>query len=254
MPCISEMHNIKQYLKDVGITQKEFAERIGLSRPTLDTYIEMFESGQTIPKERYDIIFKRLFDCDNCSAEEFSKNLQQVENLLSRDQKYGTSDLEPEAADYVSLIVRNMNKDLKMADWNKDVYTFINILISNYRENEIFKQLVEYFIFLNDIRSVETIEEYQIPYFANIFRAFHSLSEDPSVYNKQDYEEFLKRCFEIREDKKKLVNERKNKLKERIQKMISEYEKKGIDLNEEEIIEAIKKQIIQEKMNNGGNE
>lgn len=254
MPCISDMHNIKQYLKDVGITQKEFAERIGLSRPTLDTYIEMFESGQTIPKERYDIIFKRLFDYDKCSAEEFAKNLKQVENLLSRDQKYGTSDLEPEAADYVSLIVRNMNKDLRIADWNKDVYTFINILISNYRENEIFKQLVEYFIFLNDIRSVETIEENQIPYFANLFRAFHSLTEDPSVYDEQDYKNFLKRCFEIRERKQKLANERKDKLKERIQNMIVEYEKKGIDLNEEEIVEAIKNQIIHERINDGGNE
>lgn len=132
MPCTSDMHNIKRYLKDVGITQKEFAERIGLSRPTLDTYIEMFESGQTIPKERYDIIFKGLFDSDNGSKREFTKNLQQVENLLIRDKKYGTSDLEPEAADYVSLIIRNMNRDLKIADWNKDVYTFINILISNY--------------------------------------------------------------------------------------------------------------------------
>lgn len=246
------MHNIKQYLKDVGITQKEFAERIGLSRPTLDTYIEMFESGQTIPKERYDIIFKRLFDYDNCSAEEFDKNLQQVENLLSRDQKYGTSDLEPEAADYVSLIVRNMNKDLRITGWNKDVYTFINILISNYRKNEIFKQLVEYFIYLNDIRCVETIKENQIPYFANIFRAFHSLTENPSVYDEQDYQNFLKRCLEIHERKKKITNERKNNLKERIQNMIVEYEKKGINLNEEEIIEAIKEQIIHEKMNDGG--
>ena len=42
MPSVSDMQNIKQYLKDVGITQKEFAERIGLSRPTLDTYIEMY--------------------------------------------------------------------------------------------------------------------------------------------------------------------------------------------------------------------
>ena len=53
------MYNIKQYLKDIGITQKEFAERLGLSRPTLDTYIDMFEGNQTIPKERYDIIFNR---------------------------------------------------------------------------------------------------------------------------------------------------------------------------------------------------
>lgn len=254
MPCISDMQKIKQYLKDVGITQKEFAERIGLSRPTLDTYIEMFEQGQTIPKERYDIIFKRLFGSDNDSPEEFAENLCQVENLLRRDQQYGTSDLDPEAADYVSLIVRNMNKDLKEAGWNKDVYTFINILISNYRENAIFQQLVEYFIYLNDIRPVETIKEEQIPYFANIFRAFHSLSVNPSVYDNQDYQDFLKRCAEIREDKKKATDERKDKLKRRIQNLITDYEKKGIDLNEEEIIEAIKKQLVQEKMNDGGNE
>lgn len=247
MPCISDMHNIKQYLKDVGITQKEFAERIGLSRPTLDTYIEMFENGQTIPKERYDIIFRRLFGSGNCSAEEFTDALQQAEKLLCRDQRYGTNELDPEAADYVSLIVRNMNKDLKLSDWNKDVYTFINILISNYRKNEIFKQLVEYFIYLNGIRNVESIEEKQIPYFANIFRAFHSLSDDPSVYNKQDYQEFLNRCFEIREGKKKKIDERKNRIKDRIQNMIAEYENKGIDLNEEEIIEAITNQMIQEK-------
>lgn len=248
------MQNIKQYLKDVGMTQKEFAERIGLSRPTLDTYIEMYESGQTIPKERYNIIFKRLFDSDINSAEEFEKSFRQIENLLTRDQKYGTSDLEPEAADYVSLIVRNMKNDLKIADWNRDVYTFVNLLFSNYRENEIFQQLVEYFIYLNDIRGVEEIKENQIPYFANIFRAFHSLSEDPSVYNEQDYRDFLKRCLEIREDKKKKTDKRKKKLKDRIQSMITEYEKKGIDLNEEEILEALKEQLIQEKIDDGGKE
>ena len=84
MPSVSDMQNIKQYLKDVGITQKEFAERIGLSRPTLDTYIEMYEHGQAIPKERYDIIFKRLFDNENNSANIFFDNLQNLEALLKR--------------------------------------------------------------------------------------------------------------------------------------------------------------------------
>ena len=55
----------------MGITQKEFSERMGLSRPTLDAYIEMFENGKTIPKERYEIIFRRLFDSGNDSVAEF---------------------------------------------------------------------------------------------------------------------------------------------------------------------------------------
>ena len=252
MPCINDMVNIKKYLKNVGITQKEFAERIGLSRPTLDTYIEMFESGQVIPKERYNIIFKRLFSVQDFSAKEFERNLQQIENLLNRDQKYGTSDLSPEAADYVSLIVRNMTKDFKTDDWNKDVYTFINILISNYHENEIFLHLVEYFIYLNNIREIEDIKESQKSYFANMFKTFHDLLEKPDSYDEADYQAFLNRCIEIKTQKKNKRDERNNNLKERIQMMVAEYEKKGIDLNEEEIIEEIKKQLVQENLNVGG--
>lgn len=247
MPCVCDMPSIKQYLKEVGITQKVLAERIGLSRPTLDTYIDLYESGQTIPKERYDIIFKRLFEGGNLSAEDFEIKLQQAEGLLERDQKYGTIDLEPEAADYVSAIIRNMNKDLRQENWNEDVYIFINILISNYRNNEIFNQLVEYFIYLNGIRETDTIKEKQIPYFANMFRAFRNLVDNSDAYEEQDYKKFLNRCAEIREHKKKAANEKENTIKDRLQQLISEYEKKGIDLSEEELIEAISNQIANEK-------
>jgi len=254
MPCICNMWNIKKYLKNMGITQKEFSERMGLSRPTLDAYIEMFENGKTIPKERYEIIFRRLFDSGNDSVAEFFEKLQEAEYLLHRDLNYGTNNLETEAADYVSLIVQNMNKDFKLKNWNEDVYIFINILISNYRKNEIFQQLVEYFIYLNDIRSISEIKERQKPYFANIFKALHSLSVNPCEYDEYDYQNFLNRCSEIREHKKRQNNVYENNIKKRIQNMITEYEKKGIDLSEEEIIEAINNQLIREKMFQGGNE
>ena len=142
-----------------------------------------------------------------------------------------------------------MTKDLGTKGWNRDVYTFINILLSSYRENEIFEQLVEYFIYLNDIRNVETIQDYQIPYFANIFRTFHNLIEKPIAYDERDYQDFLKRCNEIHEKKEKKNSEYKSKLKERIQNMIADYGEKGIELNEEEIVEAIKNQIRKEKEN-----
>ena len=132
--------------------------------------------------------------------------------------------------------------------WNKDVYTFINILITNYRNNEVFQQLVEYFIVLNGIKSVESIKNEQIPYFANLFRAFHNLCENPNEYEESDFKAFLSRCKEIKIDKTKKADIRKNNLKNRIQDMITDYEKKGIELTEEEIIEEIKKQLIKEKM------
>ena len=71
---------------------------------------------------------------------------------------------------------------------------------------------------------------------------------------KDDYQNFLNRCSEIREHKKRQNNVYENNIKKRIQNMITEYEKKGIDLSEEEIIEAINNQLIREKMFQGGNE
>ena len=58
----------------------------------------------------------------------------------------------------------------------------------------------------------------------------------------------MSRCEEIKKDKTKKADKRKNNLKNRIQNMITDYEKKGIELTEEEIIEEIKKQLIKEKM------
>lgn len=63
MPCVNDMPtDIKKYLKSAGITQKQFAEKMNLSRPTLDTYIEMYEHGQTLPKKSMMII---LINCSN---------------------------------------------------------------------------------------------------------------------------------------------------------------------------------------------
>lgn len=248
MPCILSMiRNIKMYLKSVGITQKEFADRIGLSRPTLDSYIVLHENGEQIPKERYEIIFKKLFDSGDKSSEDFYKNLIQVEGLLFRDREHEIDDLEPQAADYFSIVMKNVKNDLKEADWNKDVYVFINILISNYRKNVIFERLVEYFIFLNDIRGVDSIHERQKPYFAKLYRAFRSLKDNPLDFDERDYNEFIHRCNEIHDEKKNEANERRKDIKERIKYMMNEYKGKGVEIDEVELLEEIKNQLLKEK-------
>mgnify|MGYP002521225147 CR=1 FL=1 len=41
--------NIKKQLDYIGIKLKTFAELLGVSRQTLDTYIKLYESGKKIP-------------------------------------------------------------------------------------------------------------------------------------------------------------------------------------------------------------
>ena len=41
--------DIKEYLKSIHMTQKELADRLVLSRPTLDTYIQIFQMDEVLP-------------------------------------------------------------------------------------------------------------------------------------------------------------------------------------------------------------
>lgn len=242
------MIDIKKTLREFGLTQKEFAEKLELSRPTLDTYIQLYESGKEIPKEKYRIIFSCLFENDY-SREEFENELQDLIGLLERDKRYGTADLSAEASDYVSTIMNQMRKDLRSEEWNRDIYCFINILLSNYKTNKIFKELSSYFVYLNGIKKIEEIQEEQISYLANYYKVFHELKETPEKYERKDYEAFLVRCQEIDNEKKQRQEKKKEALKEQIHKMLVEKEKLGVELSEEDIIHALREQLVEKKEN-----
>ncbi len=255
MPCIFCMvGNIKQYLKSVGITQKEFADKIGLSRPTLDSYIYLYENDEIIPKERYEIIFKKLFGDGEVSSDEFNERFKWAQSLLSRDYNYGINNLDTLAADYVSLILKNMKRDLMETNWNKDIYTFINCLISNYRNENFYVRLVEYFIYLNDIRGIDEIQEEQKPYFANIYRAFRSLKDNPIKYDQKDYKAFIDRCNENHDKKVNAEKDQRENIKKRIKSMMNEFKNMGIELDDAELLEELRKQIIQEKISIDGSD
>ena len=237
------MKNIKKVLKQFGITQKDFATKIELSRPTLDTYIALYESGCEIPKEKYRIIFSTLFDKDY-SREEFLYELDDLIGLLERDKRYGTVELSPEASDYVSSILNQMRKDLRTPDWDENVYLFIKLLIGSYKGNTILKELTYYFTYLNGIRNFSKIEQKQIAYMANFYRVFDELLREPQKYCNEDYNAFINRCQEITEEKENRQKEKKEALKQNIHKMLCDYEKMGIELSKEEIVEMLKERII----------
>ena len=53
--------DIKKNLKDFDIKISKMAIDFGVSRPTLDSYIECFENGKEIPNEAIQAIFVFLF-------------------------------------------------------------------------------------------------------------------------------------------------------------------------------------------------
>ena len=55
------MKMIKEILKKNNITLLNFAKQLGISRQTLDTYIRIYESGEELPNQKYQILFDRFF-------------------------------------------------------------------------------------------------------------------------------------------------------------------------------------------------
>ena len=194
------MNNIKEYLKAIGISKQEFANEIKLSRPTLDAYITAYENGETIPRERYQIIFDDLFG-------------EELEVDAFRDERLGTEKLDAGATDMVSRLKDRMFQDMSQGDWNQSVYAFIDMLITSYRQNVIFETLAEYFTYLNRSEMDDSVSDDQIPYFAQYYRVFDSLLKNPTSYEKTDYEAFMRRREQLINDRIKAQEQKEEKIK-----------------------------------------
>ena len=225
-------------MKAIGMSKQEFATEIKLSRPTLDSYIIIYESGEVIPRERYQIIFDELFS-EALDQNIFRTELDRLKHLLDRDERLGTDKLDTRAADMVSRLKDRMFQDMSQSNWNQSVYTFIDMLLTSYRSNVFFERLAEYFTYLNRSELDDYVKDEQIPYFAQFYRFFHSMIKNPTTYEEKDYEAFLKR-------RKQIINERiieQEKKEENIKKLISDTARElrgtGIVATDTEIIKAV---------------
>lgn len=229
--------NIKQILKENNYTLKSFAIDIGLSRPTLDSYILMYESGDTIPKERYQIIFDGLFK-DSIDIDDFTKRINKYKRLLERDQNLGTTSLYVGDADLVSRIHRLMLADIKCEDCDRNMYLFIGQLISNYKEVAIFKQLADYFVVLNNLADGNDsgIDKRYLAYFYKMMSAIKDKEPD---FDSENYDNFMKRREEIKEEKLKRRNKKVSEIESLVKEITDEYAKNGMELTKEQLLKEL---------------
>ena len=65
--------DIKGQLKQIDVKVSKLAAGLEISRPTFDSYLELYEKGETIPNDKYQIIFEYLFSNGCVSAVEFAQ-------------------------------------------------------------------------------------------------------------------------------------------------------------------------------------
>ena len=235
--------NINQYLKSIGKTKSELAEELGISRPTLNQYIELYETGQKIENERYNIIFKRLFSEDHSDRESFEKSLYAIKNLMERDKKYDIGCLEPKAADLVARIHNNMVHDMTKGDWDKKAYDSILILLCNYRRSPIMHELSRYFSDLNSNSDLSDLSEESKAYYAYYYKCFREIRDNPPEYDSDAFNEFLIRKEQLAAEREKHKMSRTKIVQDRLNNVLNdvlrEFQKSGIDATESEIMNEV---------------
>lgn len=250
--------NINNFLKRIGLTKVELARELNLSRPTLNQYIELYESDHKIENERYAIIFNRLFSDDEITREQFDRLMDSVKFLLERDRKYDIGNLKPEDADLVARIHNRLISDITNNEDGDDgssvgkaqssakVYDTILLLLNNYHSNTIMRELAGYFSDLNTDSDLSRLSDESKAYYAYFYSFFHPIVDHAPKLDKVQFELFLKRREEIKKQKEQSRANKTKNIRDRMKKTIDEVErefrKNGIDASEEEIVaEVIRK-------------
>ncbi len=244
--------DIKKKLKEeIKINLSEFAKELEISRPTLNSYIEMFERGEKIGSDKHQLIFEKLFTNESITREQFYEILNRYHKLLERDKILGTLDYDVKTTDLMASIIEKMKDDVNEKDYDEDMYTFINILIRSYKKEKTFLRLAKYFLYLNGNKDVSEIQDDEKTFISNCYKLMSAEKSSNLSFDEDYFNKFLNRISEIKkanEKNKKIASKDliENQLKKMIDKKIQEEMQKQLELGVD--IEDIDMQAIIEKV------
>ncbi len=208
---------IKKNLKSLDIKISKLATELGVSRPTLDAYIEYYENGQQIPNEGYQKIFEYLFSGEEINSVEFAQRYDYVKRVMLADAKTG-AELSLQAK-RENAVVKNIVDILDSGTLEEPLVEFINLFINN-KDKDLVKAIYYYFNFTNgfiDLSNVD-VEEKNKALFSQLSKLFNDYQNDSIELLPDYYEQIV--------DKNKRI-----------------FDKKKIKVNDSDIIEYIKNNL-----------
>ena len=224
---------IKRQLKTLDVKISRLAQELGVSRPTLDTYIQYYENGQQIPNERYRKIFEYLFADETISTIEFAKRFDYVKRTFLRSD--GTSSQQSEE----QAIRDNLSNFAYSADSQKELLEFINLFINNSKV-DLVQAITEYFNYVNGIKAYEpvSVEEKNKALFSQLYKIFADYNADSIQLNEKSYSGFVEKSNRIfqKKDSSAVSDELLSYLQKNIpegSKIDMEYIKKLLDKKED---------------------
>ena len=176
-------------LKDNNISKARFAHDLNLSRPTLDEYIKKHETGESLPKSKYQIIFDSLFS-EELSADTFAERYKAYKEMLKRDKLMRLDNLSPEDTDSIIHIVTELKQFSSTTDSKSQLIPFIEFLSMSYTHNPIVDIWVKYFNYLNNYIDNIEFTDIEKKYIGNLYHLNDALSNNQNAFEQMSDEYF----------------------------------------------------------------
>lgn len=228
---------IKDFLKKYKFTLKELAELLELSRPTLNTYINLYENGEEIPNPRYQHIFTEIF------SKYWKEKFEIIEEIkyLKKSERKQEDDYSFENLELINSIKEKMYSDMKGEKEVLPLYKFINSVLYNYNRDDGLTGYIDYNLFLNGLKNIAEISESEKILISNIFPIMREHVEKTLKFNEQGYDLFLKRVEEIKKFRERetlrIESEFRKKIKDELELKFS----LGKVIAEDDVVEILKK-------------
>lgn len=223
---------IKKNLKALDIKISKLATELGVSRPTLDAYIEYYENGQPIPNEGYQRIFEYLFSGEEMNSIEFAQRYDYVKRIMLADAKAG---VEKAIHDEREIkLLSNIKEVLDTGTVDEHLIEFINLFINN-RDNDLVRSIYMYFNYANGFEELSRneIQEKEKAVYSHLAKIFASYKDGSIELIEEYYSQLLQKNKELIETKTIKVKDSE----------IVDYIKSKLSVSEELDIEELKQLI-----------
>lgn len=188
--------NIKEQLRAIDVKVSKLANGLEISRPTLDSYISLYERGEKIPNEKYQEIFDYLFSEKNASAIAFAQKYDYVKRIMLAEVKQNMED--ESAAKRRAFLSGSIIACANDESTNLETLEFIFLLMRN-AESPAIKLLIEYICLSNGITdwNGKEMSEEEKAYFSSLSAFFDAFKAGKLKINKKRVDALLERNAEM---------------------------------------------------------
>lgn len=217
---------IKKNLKALDIKISKLATELGVSRPTLDAYIEYYERGQSIPNEGYQKIFEYLFSGEEINSIEFAQKYDYVKRIMLADAKAGAEKAIRDERE--NKILNNIRDVLAAGTVDEHLIEFINLFINN-RDNDLVKAIYMYFNYSNGFAdlSKREIEEKEKAIYSQLAKLFTNYKDNSIELLEEFYNQLQSKNQELIEAK--TIKVRDSEIVDYIKTKLNESEELDIE-------------------------